>query len=92
MRYTEEEKCEFLRLFYKNNSNAYRARQEYRQLYPDLPLPAKNTFRNIERGFRMRKSIKRKPREVTRNLDKELDILLFFEGRYDYIVRILLFS
>lgn len=77
--YNEEQKCEIIRLFYKNNNNASRAREEYRLLFGE-PVPQRSTFRYIEKNFRERKSIQRKKRSVQVNENEELDILLYFEG------------
>lgn len=78
MVYTDEAKCEILRLFYKNN-NVSAARAEYRRIHGE-PVPSRSTFRNIERRFVERKSISRKKRTVAINEGEELDILLYFEG------------
>lgn len=82
MVYTEEEKCEIVSLFYKNNKNAVAARREYRNLHPDRPLPSRSTFYFVERNFRQHKTVKRKKRTVRINENEELEILLYFEGKH----------
>jgi len=82
MVYTEEEKCEIIYLFYKNNKNAVAARTEYRNLHPDRPLPSRSTFYYVKRNFRQRKNVQRKKRTVQINENEELEILLYFEGKY----------
>lgn len=81
MPYTVEEKCDILSLFYKNNNNASAARAEHRQIFPLRAVPARSTFKTIERGFRERKDLKRKKRTVNGNEEEELNILLYFVGR-----------
>lgn len=81
MVYTDEEKCDILRIFYQNNKNACAARREYQQLFPMRALPARTTFKNVERGFMERMSVKRKKRRADVNQEEELNILLYFQGR-----------
>ena len=40
MGYTEDEKLERIRLFYKNNNNVAQDRAEYRRIHPEMPVPA----------------------------------------------------
>jgi len=81
MPYSDEEKCDIVRIFYKNNNNANAAREAYRRTFPLRAIPAKNTFKNIERAFRIRKTLRRKRRTVLVDPEEELHILLYFEGR-----------
>lgn len=64
MGYSEDEKHEIIRLFYSNNNNVSRVRNEYHQLFPGRRIPSRNTIKNIVRRFRETKSIKRKTRTV----------------------------
>ena len=80
MRYTDEEKCEILRLYYQNRNNACAARREYRRIFPNREVPDRKTFSNIQRAFRQPSSIHTKKRVAIVNENEELDILLFFQG------------
>lgn len=82
MGYTEEEKFETVRLYYKNNNNVAQARAEYRRIHPEMTVPARSTFYYTERSMRERKTLHRKKRTVIVNEDEELQILLYFEGSY----------
>ena len=80
MGYTEEEKLEIIRLYYKNNNNFAQAQAEYRRIHPKMPVPARSTFYYTERSMRERKTLQRKKRTVIANDDEELQILLYFQG------------
>lgn len=81
MGYTEGEKLEIIRLYYKNNNNVVQAQAEYRRIHPEMPVPSRSTFYYTERRFRESKGLQRKKRTVVRNEDEELQILLYFQGR-----------
>lgn len=80
MGYSEEDKLNMLRLYHKNKGNVYKARMDYRILYPDKALPSKNTFRNVDKHIANNLSLRRKKRVVAVNEEEELDILLHYEG------------
>lgn len=86
MSYTEEEKLEILRLYYKNNNNVAQAQREYRRIHPGRPVPARSTFYYTERGMRERKTLHRKKRISNVNEDEELQILLYFQGKKGMII------
>ena len=79
MGYSAEEKSQIIRLFYSNNSVAI-VRHEYHQIYPGRTILSRNTIKNVIRHFEERNSVQRKKRTVERNLDEELDILLYYQG------------
>ena len=79
MGYSAEEKSQIIRLFYSNNSVAI-VRHQYHQIYPRRRIPSINTIKNVIRHFEERNSVQRKKRTVERNLDEELDILLYYQG------------
>lgn len=80
--FSEDEKLEIVRLFYTNNKNASAARAEYARLHPEAAVPSKNTFYYVEKCFRRRKNLKRKRRIVVPNEEEELNILLYFQGKW----------
>jgi len=79
MGYSAEEKGLIIRLFFSNNSVEI-VRHEYHQRYPGRRIPSRNTIKNVVRHFEERNSVQRKKRTVERNLDAELDILLYYQG------------
>lgn len=81
MGYSEDEKFEIVRLFYKNNNNVVAAQGEYIRLHPGMPVPSRGTFYYVERCFRERKTLQRKKRTVAVNEDDELKILLYFQSK-----------
>ncbi|XP_050301236.1 uncharacterized protein LOC126739533 [Anthonomus grandis grandis] len=81
MGYTEEEKFEIMRLFYKNNNNVARAQAEYHRIHPEMRVPARSTFYYTERSMRNHKNLQRKKRTVLANADEELQILLYFQEK-----------
>lgn len=82
MGYSSEEKSNMVRLFYKHSSNGPRTQRQYRITYPEMPTPSVPTIRYVVRQFELRHSLERKKRTFTRNVEEDLNVLLFFEGKF----------
>lgn len=73
MNYSGEEKCEIIRIFYKNNKNAISSQNECRNFHPGRPVYIMEIFRYTDEYFR--------ERSVPPNEIEQLNILLYFEGK-----------
>lgn len=80
MRFSEIEKVDIVSVFIKSNQNQRLARREYRRLYPNRGTPSEKSFVNLYKRLRNSGSLKRKYRNVRRNENDELNILLYFQG------------
>lgn len=89
MVFSEAEKLEIVEIYVKNNKNRYRARQEYINIYGNngnRRIPSLNTFKNVYNLFRSTKTLKRRKRTGIVNEEAELEILLYFIGKFYKVV------
>lgn len=82
MGYSPEEKSNIVRSFYSNGSNWRNARLQYSIEYPMMPLPSKSTILYIVKQFQDRNSFERKKRSFVRNTEEDMNVLLFFKGKF----------
>lgn len=80
MGFSEQEKANILKIYYRVN-NYRETRNQYRIAYPNVAAPSTSAIYYIVKCFENRKSLLRKKRTVVRNEEIDLEILLYFEGR-----------
>lgn len=85
MGYSEEEKLSMIKLFYLNGENASKACNEYNRQFPNRRPPTRQTILNVVKSLDDRKTLERKVRTVERNVEEDLNILLYFEGIFLFI-------
>ncbi|KAK9729738.1 Helix-turn-helix domain (DUF4817) [Popillia japonica] len=84
MVYSVAEKIQIFTCYIENNKDKRAAQRAYRELYPNRPTPADNTFRRIYQQVNNTGSFNRKRRVVHANNEDQLDVLLYFEGKPSY--------
>lgn len=81
MGYSEQEKLDIVRIYYRFN-NLKLARNQYLREYPERVTPCKATIHYIIKKFQQRKTVFRKKRTVARKEEQDLEVLLYFQGKY----------
>lgn len=81
MVFTAEEKLDIVRIYY-NVRNLADTRNQYIRQFPNRIVPSKSTIHYTVQQFRERKTVNRKKRTLVRNEDQDLEVLLYFEGRF----------
>ena len=85
MGFSDEEKANILKIYFRVN-NYRQTRNHYRTEYPNLVPPSTSAIYYIVKNFENRKNVTRKKRTVARNEEKDLEILLYFEGNFKVIL------
>ena len=80
MGFSNEEKLNILKIYYRCNNILHEARNTYIREFPNYPAPCKATILNIVKQFEERKTVARKKRHVERDNELDLQVLLYFEG------------
>lgn len=80
MGFSDEEKANILKIYFRVN-NFRETQNQYRTQYPNLVTPSVGAIHYIIKKFENRKAVARKKRTFTRNEERDLEILLYFEGK-----------